>query len=106
MPKVRRTAVVTAVVVAATVAAASPSSAAPTRAKTRSTAHPHAPSPALRAMLREVDRRRIQADIHTLAGFGTRHTLSSQTDPSAASARRATGSSSSSRATPPRRTGA
>ena len=81
MPKVRRTAVATAVVVAATVAAAIPSSAAPTRAKTRSTAHPHAPSPALRAMLREVDGRRIQADIHTLAGFGTRHTLSSQTDP-------------------------
>jgi hypothetical protein len=52
-----------------------------TRAKTRSSQHPHAPSPGLRAMLREIDPGRIQSDIHTLAGFGTRHTLSSQDDP-------------------------
>jgi hypothetical protein len=81
MQKVRRIAVATAVVVAATTAAAIPSSAAPTPAKTRSSAHPHAPSPALRAMLREIDPRRIQSDINKLVGFGTRHTLSSQTDP-------------------------
>jgi peptidase M28-like protein len=81
MQKVRRIAVAAAVVVVATAVAASPSSAAPTRAKARSSAHPHAPTPELRAMLREIDPRRIQSDIHTLVGFGTRHTLSSQTDP-------------------------
>lgn len=35
----------------------------------------------LRAMLREIDTNRIQTIITTLAGFGTRHTASSQTDP-------------------------
>ena len=35
----------------------------------------------LRALLREVDRRRIEANVRRLVGFGTRHTLSSQTDP-------------------------
>ncbi|WP_148614124.1 M20/M25/M40 family metallo-hydrolase [Nocardioides rubriscoriae] len=35
----------------------------------------------LRALLREVDPRRIQATVERLAAFGTRHTLSSQTDP-------------------------
>src|SRR5499427_4222578 len=37
--------------------------------------------PELRAMLGEVDPRRIQAIIRRLTQFGTRHTLSSQTDP-------------------------
>jgi hypothetical protein len=37
--------------------------------------------PDLRAMLREVDPGRIQAIIRRLTQFGTRHTLSSQTDP-------------------------
>jgi Zn-dependent M28 family amino/carboxypeptidase len=37
--------------------------------------------PDLRALLREVDPRRIQAIILRLTQFGTRHTLSSQTDP-------------------------
>src|SRR5215813_11579024 len=37
--------------------------------------------PDLRAMLGEVDPRRIQAIIRRLVQFGTRHTLSSQTDP-------------------------
>ena len=32
-------------------------------------------------LLRAIDPQRIQATIQTLAGFGTRHTLSSQTDP-------------------------
>jgi hypothetical protein len=81
MHTVRRIALATGVVVAGAVAVAMPSSAAPTRARTQSSQHSHAPSPALRAMLREVDPRRIQSDIHALAGFGTRHTLSSQTDP-------------------------
>jgi hypothetical protein len=81
MFKVRRIALATAVVVVGAIAVAMPSSAAPTHAKTRSSDHPHGPTPALRAMLREIDPNRIQRDIHTLVGFGTRHTLSSQTDP-------------------------
>jgi hypothetical protein len=35
----------------------------------------------LRALLREIDPRRIEATVRRLAAFGTRHTLSSQTDP-------------------------
>src|SRR6266487_6171467 len=41
----------------------------------------HGFDPDLRAMLREVDPGRIQAIIRRLTQFGTRHTLSSQTDP-------------------------
>jgi Peptidase family M28 len=37
--------------------------------------------PDLRRMLNEIDPQRIQTIISTLAGFGTRHTASSQTDP-------------------------
>ncbi len=39
------------------------------------------PDRELRAILREVDPARIEATVRTLAAFGTRHTLSSQTDP-------------------------
>jgi hypothetical protein len=39
------------------------------------------PDAELRAILREVDQRRIEATVRKLASFGTRHTLSSQTDP-------------------------
>lgn len=39
------------------------------------------PSPEVAKMLAEVDSRRIERSIGSLAGFGTRHTLSSQTDP-------------------------
>ena len=82
MSKVRRGALAAGVVLAAAATVAMPSPAAP--AKARSSAdHPHGPSPALRAMLREIDARRVKSDITTLAGFGTRHTLSSQTDPNA-----------------------
>jgi hypothetical protein len=35
----------------------------------------------LRGILRDVDRHRLEATIRTLVSFGTRHTLSSQTDP-------------------------
>jgi hypothetical protein len=42
---------------------------------------PQAPDPELRALLREVDPRRIEATVDKLVSFGTRHTLSSQTDP-------------------------
>ncbi|GAA0400888.1 M20/M25/M40 family metallo-hydrolase [Streptomyces luteireticuli] len=39
------------------------------------------PSPELRALLREISPRRIEATVRKLASFGTRHTLSSQEDP-------------------------
>jgi Peptidase family M28 len=45
---------------------------------------PNTPQPAdaeLRAILRAVDPDRIRHNVETLVGFGTRHTLSSQTDP-------------------------
>jgi Peptidase family M28 len=38
-------------------------------------------SPDVRHMLRDVSSRNIEATIHKLVSFGTRHTLSSQTDP-------------------------
>src|SRR5215831_18764931 len=37
--------------------------------------------PALRALISQIDPNRIQATIEKLVSFGTRHTLSSQTDP-------------------------
>lgn len=42
---------------------------------------PQTPDGELRAMLAEVDPERIKNIVTTLAGFGTRHTLSNQTDP-------------------------
>ncbi|MGW7517366.1 M20/M25/M40 family metallo-hydrolase [Streptomyces sp. NPDC054796] len=39
------------------------------------------PGRELRALLREIDRDRIEATVRELASFGTRHTLSSQDDP-------------------------
>lgn len=53
-----------------------PGQARPGRAATTQT-----PDRVLRGMLREVDPARIEAIVVALAGFGTRHTLSSQTDP-------------------------
>ncbi|MCT2277546.1 M20/M25/M40 family metallo-hydrolase [Micromonospora chalcea] len=44
-------------------------------------AGPQRPGRELTALLREIDRRRIEATVRRLAAFGTRHTLSSQTDP-------------------------
>ena len=43
--------------------------------------HPQRPSRALRALLDDIDRRRIEATVRRLVAFGTRHTLSSQDDP-------------------------
>jgi Peptidase family M28 len=40
-----------------------------------------APDPQLRAILREIDARRVEATVERLAAFGTRHTLSVQDDP-------------------------
>ena len=81
MSKVRRVALSAGLVLAVGAAVAIPSSAAPTSKARSAGNHPHGPSPALRSMLREIDAHRIQSDITKLAGFGTRHTLSSQTDP-------------------------
>jgi peptidase M28-like protein len=44
-------------------------------------ARPQPPDRQLRELLRQVDRGRIEATVRRLAAFGTRHTLSSQTDP-------------------------
>jgi hypothetical protein len=43
--------------------------------------HPQKPDSQLKAILEELDQGRIEATINALVGFGTRHTLSSQTDP-------------------------
>ena len=66
-------------VAAPIVSQATPASAA--TAHTGSRPHSPRPSPDLVTVLRAIDPKRIQATIQTLAGFGTRHTLSSQTDP-------------------------
>ena len=42
---------------------------------------PQRPDAELRALLEEIDRRRIEATVRRLVDFGTRHTLSSQDDP-------------------------
>src|SRR6478672_6939777 len=42
---------------------------------------PQRPDRTLRAILRDVDPSRIRHTIETLVGFGTRHTLSTQTNP-------------------------
>src|SRR5947209_17059412 len=42
---------------------------------------PQPPDRQLRDLLRQVDPDRIEATVRRLAAFGTRHTLSSQTDP-------------------------
>ncbi|MFI5837777.1 M20/M25/M40 family metallo-hydrolase [Micromonospora sp. NPDC051300] len=44
-------------------------------------ARPQPPDRELTALLREIDRGRIEATVRRLAAFGTRHTLSSQDDP-------------------------
>jgi hypothetical protein len=44
-------------------------------------ARPQRPDAQLRAILREIDHERIEATVRRLVDFGTRHTLSSQTDP-------------------------
>ena len=81
MSKVRRVALSAGLVLAVGAAVAIPSSAARTTRARAAGNRPHGPSPALRSMLREIDADRIQSDIAKLVSFGTRHTLSSQTDP-------------------------
>jgi Zn-dependent M28 family amino/carboxypeptidase len=43
--------------------------------------HPQPPDRELRALLAEIDPRRIEANVRTLVSFGTRHSLSVQDDP-------------------------
>jgi hypothetical protein len=80
-----RRAFVSATAVTATAAIAAPLTAAvsPAYATPAGSRPLDAPSfdPALRQLLRQIDPRRIQATIERLVAFGTRHTLSSQTDP-------------------------
>lgn len=82
IPSTRRaflaTTAATAAVSGVSVIRASPVAAA-TDGGSRPTAQ--APSAELRALLREIDPDRIEADVRRLVGFGTRHTLSSQDDP-------------------------
>jgi hypothetical protein len=42
---------------------------------------PQRPDAELRGILRDIDQRRLEDTVRTLVNFGTRHTLSSQTDP-------------------------
>jgi len=42
---------------------------------------PQQPDHELRDILRDIDQQHLEDTVHTLVGFGTRHTLSSQTDP-------------------------
>ncbi|SCF24093.1 M20/M25/M40 family metallo-hydrolase [Micromonospora mirobrigensis] len=74
---------------AATAAVAAPLAAGPAAADSQThnppgpgrPAHPQQPDRELRALLREVDRDRIEATVRRLAAFGTRHTLSDQDNP-------------------------
>jgi hypothetical protein len=71
---------------AAVTAVAAPIVAQAAPARAASTALPAAQDtgnfdPALRALINQIDPNRIQATIQRLTEFGTRHTLSSQTDP-------------------------
>ena len=78
----RRAFLSAAAVAAATVpilAQAAPAHAAP--AGLRSAQNTGEFDPALRAMIKQIDPDRIHATILRLTQFGTRHTLSSQTDP-------------------------
>jgi len=67
------------VVQSATANAAPATGAAAARSATMNS--PQVFDPALRALLSQIDPGRIQAIIQKLVSFGTRHTLSSQTDP-------------------------
>jgi hypothetical protein len=68
-------------VAAPIVAQATPASAATAHHTHSPLARPTAPSRELVNLLRAIDPDRIQTTIETLAAFGTRHTASSQTDP-------------------------
>src|SRR2546429_2252046 len=79
----RRTLLSASVVTAGVVASAAPAAAEPAAdsAAAEPAARPQQPDRELRRLLREIDPKRIEATIQRLVAFGTRHTLSSQTDP-------------------------
>ena len=82
MHQVRLVALAAGVSLAAAIALPSIDATAPAGARDRSPAvHGLPPSGEVRAILRNVDARRIEHSIRTLVGFGTRHTLSTQDDP-------------------------
>lgn len=66
---------------AATAAAATVQAAGPAAADERTRLAPQPAPRELRALLREIDHRRIEATVRRLVAFGTRHTLSAQDDP-------------------------
>ncbi|MFI8930941.1 M28 family metallopeptidase [Streptomyces sp. NPDC053474] len=66
---------------AATAAAATVQAAGPAAAHERTRLTPRPAPRELRALLREIDHRRIEATVRRLVAFGTRHTLSAQDDP-------------------------
>jgi hypothetical protein len=72
------TAVAAPIVSHATIANAAPAAGA---AKSGSAGSAQVSDPALRALIGRIDPARIKATIQKLVSFGTRHTLSSQTDP-------------------------
>ena len=72
---------VTAGVAASAPLAAAPASAADDAPSPGRPARAQQPDKQLRQLLREIDPKRIEATIQKLVSFGTRHTLSSQTDP-------------------------
>ncbi|MEV7340537.1 M20/M25/M40 family metallo-hydrolase [Streptomyces sp. NPDC093544] len=62
-------------------ATAPPAQAASAGSGSRPPATAQPPTRELRALLKEIDRTRIEATVRKLVSFGTRHTLSSQDDP-------------------------
>src|SRR5437773_2219266 len=81
----RRTILTASVVTAGVAASAGPAAADPAAGTDLpALGKPNRPQPPdreLRRLLREIDPKRIEATIQRLVAFGTRHTLSSQTDP-------------------------
>ncbi|MFE6481585.1 M20/M25/M40 family metallo-hydrolase [Streptomyces sp. NPDC057757] len=70
-------------------ATATPARAASAGPGSRPPATAQPPGRELRALLREIDRDRIEATVRRLVSFGTRHTLSAQDDPPPAASGRA-----------------
>ncbi|MGN6792122.1 MAG: M20/M25/M40 family metallo-hydrolase, partial [Streptosporangiaceae bacterium] len=75
------TAVAAPIVAQSATASAAPVTGAAAARSANPIASPTTFDPALRALLRQIDPNRVQAIIQKLVSFGTRHTLSSQTDP-------------------------
>ncbi|MFF3380707.1 M20/M25/M40 family metallo-hydrolase [Streptomyces sp. NPDC002680] len=78
-PSRRTVLAATATTAAASAVSVGSAEAAEAAGAVRATAQP--PTRELRALLREIDPKRIEATVRKLASFGTRHTLSTQDDP-------------------------